>query len=165
MRLIFYADMDDYSKVAEGDVCWTLYADILVAQAIEGREPGLLRYVVKTLGLGTRTSWLDATLKQMEEIALFGAHHESVRVHMSRSVQRSRGRELEDVLEKCRCAACDAVSATKACTGCRKVRLHSIECSKMYWKAGHKKECRKYQRRAAVETSLEVATLNKIETE
>lgn len=115
------------------------FADIMLKSAQESGDSDLISYIVKDLGVASSTEGLDVSewyINGLLTAAPDGGY----------GTPRPRP---ETALTKYECAACDAVCATKVCTGCRVIRYCSKECSRSHWKTGgHKKECKKLKRSA-----------------
>lgn len=123
----------------EGDETPMTLADILLSSARKSGNSGFMRYIVNDLGL-------VSTAGRLHETEAF--------VDANLTAPLRAVAQPDAALGKFECAACEAVGATKVCTGCRVARYCSKECSKRHWKTGgHKIECKELQRHATLTPS------------
>lgn len=133
-------DFRDLNKcpLTAGLVQLMTISDMMVMEARNNGQPALVRYLMKDLGLKSQGNKQELSLKVFN------------RLNPSASGKNGISRPWV-ALTKFECAACDAVAATKVCTGCRVVRYCSEDCSREHWKknGGHKKVCKEIQRGAS----------------
>lgn len=115
-------------------------ADVLLMRARESGDKGLIRYLVKDLGIVSSAGHIDAAM------SVLGAMKDEVLGRPSPAFTTPP----DALLAKYKCAACDAVSATKVCSGCKMARYCSAECQTRHWKTGgHKVVCKEHQRQTS----------------
>lgn len=147
---VFVNRGNDFKLFAEfyndyGERGQTSMADLMFATAQASGDVKFMRYVVKTLGLSTTTGHLNLWKAECD-------------LNIPGSVESE---VPEAPLTKYDCVGCEAVCATKFCTGCRVARYCSKECSVKHWKTGgHKKVCKELQRVAALESSSSAGPSN-----
>lgn len=118
------------------------FADILLICAQRKGHAGLLRFIIRKIGIVSTKTQLN--ICELAVDGLKDADACSFKVSPNASV----------ALKNYHCAACEKIGATKICTGCRLVRYCSGECSRTHWKTGgHKKVCKAVQRRATQSSS------------
>lgn len=137
----------DFSRLVEakvdpkapGGMC---FSDVLLATAQKSGDAAFIRYIVRDLGLASTAPRLDNSK---------GFVNRKLPITELLAITQP-----EVALVKYECMACDALGATKVCTGCRVARYCSKDCSRMHWKTGgHKEDCKEMQRHKAAIASLE----------
>lgn len=133
-RQFDFRDLNDCPFTA-GLVQLMTISDMMVMEARNNGQPAFVRYLIKDLGLKSQGKKQELSLKVFN------------RLNSGASGKNGISRPWV-ALTKFECAACDAVAATKVCTGCRVVRYCSTDCSREHWKrnGGHKKVCKEIQK-------------------
>lgn len=115
-----------------GYIPGTSCVDHIVSCAQKSGDADLLRYVVKDLGLVSKSGGVG-TAKAFYDLVFANP-------------------QADAALDKYECAVCDAVGVTKQCSACKVVRYCSKECSKRHWlTGGHREECKDLKRAAAAQ--------------
>lgn len=128
-------------------------SDRLVAMARYNEQPTLLLYLLKHIGLTSTRKAQDNYLKIFESTSESSKNgKETKSSHIDEEAEGSPTVAVAPhknpvIMTKFECAACDLVTITKVCTGCRAVRYCSVDCSNRDWKSGgHKRVCTDVQR-------------------
>lgn len=107
------------------------FADLLYSNACMSEDPLVLRYISKELGLVSDSRRVMATCVELG--------------YLSR-IQSLAGFPSESAMAKLCCVSCEAIGATKVCSGCEISRYCCVKCQRQHWRfGGHKRLCKAWK--------------------